>query len=165
MPLRLICMSRAVPSPEPLERGSVPVPVPEQLPDDPATLKQMIVELVATLRQRDHDLEAARHRLHLLLQRLYGPRTERFDPAQLLFFAAGAAPAAAESAVEQAAGTATEVPASASSAGKRRARPHGRRRLPENLPAGRCTTNSAPPCGRTSTASSRTSSAGRSCKC
>jgi transposase len=127
-------MSTAAPSPEPVASSSAPLPVPEQLPDEPATLKRMIVELVATLRQRDHDLEAARHRLHLLLQRLYGPRTERFDPDQLLLFAASIVPEAAGQPTDQTAAAAADAPASSSPAGKRRATPHGRRRLPENLP-------------------------------
>ena len=61
----------------------------------------------------------------LLLRRLYGPRGERFDPRQLLLFAEMAsgqdtAPAPAEL-------PATDKP-------RRRCRPHGRRRLPDNLP-------------------------------
>jgi transposase len=67
-----------------------------------------------------------RHRIDLLLRRLYGPRGERFNPDQLLLFA------------EMAAGqeTTTEVPPgpAAESKTKRRCRPHGRRRLPDNLP-------------------------------
>jgi transposase len=127
-------MSTAAPSPESVAPRNVPLPAPEQLPDDLATLKRMIVELVATLRQRDHDLEEARHRLHLLLQRLYGPRTERFHPDQLLLFAEGVAPAAAEQPAEQAAAAQAAPPESPAPASKRRATPHGRRRLPENLP-------------------------------
>ena len=72
------------------------------------------------------DNEALRHRIDLLLRRLYGPRGERFDPNQLLLFA------------EMAAGqdTATEAPTEPAAAAKpkRRCRPHGRRRLPDNLP-------------------------------
>ena len=57
------------------------------LPDDPDVLKQMIAELLATLRQRDHELEGVRARLDQLLRRLYGPRAERISPDQLLLFA------------------------------------------------------------------------------
>jgi hypothetical protein len=67
-----------------------------------------------------------RHRLHLLLRRLYGPRIERFDPDQPLLFA------------EMATGqdTAQEAPTEPPAPAKpqRRCRPHGRRRLPESLP-------------------------------
>jgi transposase len=100
-------------------------PTAEHLPDDPATLKRMLLELLASLHQQQRDNEALRHRLHLLLRRLYGPRGERFDPRQLLLFAdplAGQDPSAAP----------TE-PAEATKP-QRRCRPHGRRRMPESLP-------------------------------
>jgi hypothetical protein len=42
----------------------------EQLPDDVPTLKRMILELLASMRQQGRDYEALRHRLNLLLQRL-----------------------------------------------------------------------------------------------
>jgi transposase len=98
----------------------------ERLPDDVATLKGMVLELLASLHDRDRNIEGMQHRIHLLLRRLYGPRGERFDPNQLLLF------------VEMAAGqdTAQEAPTEppTPSEPQRRCRPHGRRRLPENLP-------------------------------
>ena len=42
----------------------------EHLPDDVATLQRMVLELLASLHQRDRDIEGLRHRLHLLLRRL-----------------------------------------------------------------------------------------------
>src|SRR5581483_6621200 len=69
-------------------RAASALPSPDHLPDDPVVLKQMILELLATLRQERHDKESLRHRLDLLLRRLYGPRGERFDPNQPLLFAA-----------------------------------------------------------------------------
>jgi transposase len=95
------------------------------LPDDPATLKRMVLELLASLHARDRDIEALRHRLDLLLRRLYGPHGERFDPKQLLLFAEPAAG-------QEAAAEPTE-PAEATKL-RRRCRPHGRRRMPEALP-------------------------------
>jgi len=98
----------------------------KHLPDDVATLKGMVLELLASLHDRDRNIEGLQQRIHLLLHRLYGPRGERFDPNQLLLF------------VEMVAGqdtaqeTTTEPPAP--SEPQRRCRPHGRRRLPENLP-------------------------------
>src|SRR6516165_189 len=101
-------------------------PTAEHLPDDVATLKRMVLELLASLHGRDRDIEGLRHRINLLLRRLYGPRGERFDPNQPLLFP------------EMAAGpdTPTEAPAELPppSQPKRRCRPHGRRRLPDNLP-------------------------------
>jgi transposase len=96
----------------------------EQLPDDVGTLKRMVLELLASCHEHRRDNEALRHRIELLLRRLYGPRGERCDPTQLLLFA------------EMAAGQDTAAPAETASPEKpkRRCRPHGRRRLPENLP-------------------------------
>src|SRR3954471_20467285 len=76
--------------PGPAPAGQPPTAA-EYLPDDPATLKRMVLELVASLHERDRDIEALRHRLDLLLRRLYGPRGERFDPDQPLLFAEMAA--------------------------------------------------------------------------
>src|SRR5512135_3815303 len=68
--------------------GPIPgAPLPDaaaSLPDDPVILQQMIRELLAVLRQTRHENEQLQHRLDLLLRRLYGPRTERFDPNQPL---------------------------------------------------------------------------------
>jgi hypothetical protein len=54
------------------------------LPDDPVILRHMIRELLDVLRRTRHENEQLQHRLDLLLRRLYGPRTERFDPNQPL---------------------------------------------------------------------------------
>jgi transposase len=97
----------------------------DDLPNDPATLKSMLLEVMAALMQRDRDIEALRHRMDMLVRRLYGPRCERFDPNQQLLFPeeqTGADSAVAVPAVE------------AKPKCKRKCRPHGRRRLPENLP-------------------------------
>ncbi|MGA8348644.1 MAG: hypothetical protein WB773_12730 [Isosphaeraceae bacterium] len=63
------------------------IPLPDatvSLPDDPVMLQQMIRELLDVLRQTRHEIAQLQHRLDLLLRRLYGPRTERFDPKQPL---------------------------------------------------------------------------------
>ncbi len=98
----------------------------EHSPDDVATLKRMVLELLASLHERDRDIEGLRHRIHLLLHRLYGPRGERFDPDQLLLFP--------EMATGQDTSQAAPTEPPAPTEPQRRCRPHGRRRLPENLP-------------------------------
>src|SRR6516165_1770328 len=102
------------------------------LPDDPVILQHMIRELLDVLRQIRHENEQLQHRLDLLLRRLYGPRTERFDPNQPLLFPdafdtpttppSQEAPAAANPNPEAATGT------------KKKQRGHGRKGLPQNLP-------------------------------
>jgi hypothetical protein len=42
----------------------------EQLPEDAATLKRLVLELLVTLQERDRAHEALRHRLDQLLRRL-----------------------------------------------------------------------------------------------
>lgn len=98
----------------------------EQLPDDAATLKRMILELLASLHDSQRDNESLRHRLDLLLRRLYGPRGERYDPKQPWLFAE----------LNTAADAAVAAPSEPVTRQKsqRRCKPHGRRRLPEHLP-------------------------------
>src|SRR5919199_6909948 len=101
--------------------AAAPPPVAaEHLPDDPATLRRMVLELLASLHEAQRDNAALRHRLDLLLRRLYGPRGERFDPDQALLFPdLAAGPDAAP-------GPAPAEPAAAPEP-RRRCRPHGRR--------------------------------------
>jgi transposase len=130
--LRLICMSTAAPTPEPISAGNAPLPTPEQLPTDVATLQRMILELLITLRAERHDKEEMRHRIALLLQRLYGPKSERCNPHQMLLFAEALAGEAAEPVAEPAvAGPTAQPPEPARK--KKQHTPHGRRLLPENL--------------------------------
>jgi transposase len=96
------------------------------LPDDVATLKRLVLELLASLQEARQDKEALRHRLDLLLRRLYGPRGERFAPDQPWLFAE-LAPGAGGPA------TSAAAPSEPTPRSQRRCRPHGRRRLPEHL--------------------------------
>src|ERR1700734_3483221 len=79
-------MSTAAPFSEPASSAHAALPSLEHLPDDPGTLKRMIVELVITLREEQRDKEALRERLDRLLKRIYGRKSERFDPNQLTLF-------------------------------------------------------------------------------
>jgi hypothetical protein len=106
--------------------GNARLPALEQLPNDLETLKQMVLELLATVHQERLDKDALRHRLDLLLRRLYGPRGERFDPNQLHLFA--------QEAASQDSAEAPPAEQSEQKKPKRKCKPHGRRRLPENLP-------------------------------
>ena len=117
-------MSTAAPLPDPTSTTSATV-TGAHLPDDLVTLKRMILELMAALHERDRDNAELRQRLDLLIRRLYGPKTERFDPNQpLLFVDAEQTPPETPAAPAE-----PEAPAS-----KRKARPHGRRRLSDKLP-------------------------------
>src|SRR3954465_8451627 len=100
------------------------------LPDDPVILQQMIVELLAALRDTRRQNDELQHRLDLLLRRIYGPRTERFDPNQPLLI-----PDAFEPVAPETAGPTDAVPTEPEpdTAPKKPSRPHGRRALPKNL--------------------------------
>src|SRR5262245_11870679 len=110
------------PTPEP------PTAPAATLPDDPVLLRQMVRELLDILRQTRRENEQLHHRLDLLLRRLYGPRTERFDPNQTLLIPDAFAPVTPEpaNAVPPAPEPPPEPP--------KKARPHGRRPLPRALP-------------------------------
>lgn len=95
------------------------------LPDDAALLKQLVAQLLdsnAQLERRDAQLE---HQLDQLLRRVYGPRSERVDPHQLMLFADDAAT------IEAPSPPVDEPPASTPRIARA---PHGRRQLPANLP-------------------------------
>ena len=64
----------------------MPLPDPALLPDDVAVLKQLIVQLLEQLRLRDERLQRQEHHIHLLLKRIYGSSSEKFDPQQGMLF-------------------------------------------------------------------------------
>ena len=65
----------------PSRYDNVPLPTPEQLPNDLETLKRMLIEVMVTLHQERREKEQLQQRMKLLLQRLYGPRSERCNPS------------------------------------------------------------------------------------
>ena len=115
------------------ERPTIPLTVEAPpLPDDPAVLKRMIIELLDALKKEQHEREGLQHRLDLLLRRLYGPKAERFDPHQPWLFPELAADAATNTAVAESAEPAVENQADEAVKAKRKG--HGRKPLPKNLP-------------------------------
>src|SRR5215470_12838042 len=100
---------------------------PADLPDDPALLKAMLAEVLAALRASRQDGERLRERLDQLLRRLYGPRSERLHPDQLLLFA--------DPPVEE--DRTPPTPTNPEEAVTPRRKGHGRRPLPKHLPRDR----------------------------
>ena len=127
-------MSTAAPPCEPISVGNAPLPTPEQLPDDPETLKRMLIEVLATLQAERLDKDKLRHRIAMLLQQHYGPRTERFNPDQLLLFAEWAADDATAGTGNAAAANSQEKESQAKSGLRKSKTPHGRGPLPDTLP-------------------------------
>jgi transposase len=62
---------------------------PNQLPSDPAALRQIVVGLLGEAMERERKLRQLQHWVEQLLRARYGPRRERVDENQLFLFAAG----------------------------------------------------------------------------
>jgi transposase len=102
------------------------------LPDDPQLLKQLIADLMVELSKKDGRIEQLQHRMDLLLRRLYGASSEKFDPRQAsLFETTPPEPAATETVAEPVVDSLAAEP-DTSRAGSSRPG-HGRRKLPDTL--------------------------------
>ena len=99
----------------------MPLPDPALLPDDVAVLKQLIVQLLEQLRLRDERLQRQEHHIHLLLKRIYGSSSEKFDPQQGMLF---------ENQADAEEAAANSPPPVARAASKNRDK-HGRGRIPD----------------------------------
>ena len=60
----------------------------DHLPDDPALLKGIVRELLATHHSQQRQIDQLTHRLDLLLKKVFGPRADQIDPRQLNLFEA-----------------------------------------------------------------------------
>ena len=69
-----------------MSTDALPTLDPSLLPDDPAVLKALIMQLIEELRSTRARLERQEHHMHLLLTRLYGSHSEKFDPRQGMLF-------------------------------------------------------------------------------
>jgi transposase len=104
-----------------------PIDADAPLPDDIEAAHRLIRELLATLREQTHLNANLQHQLEQLLRKLYGRKSEKLDPDQLLLFARE---------ILEAGGPAiTPEPApEAAAAANRPAQGHGRKPLPASLP-------------------------------
>jgi transposase len=98
-------------------------PDPALLPDDPAVLKQLVVQLLEELQKAHARLERQEHHMHLLLKRLYGSTSEKVDPRQGALFDS-------QSGEEE---TPPSAPPAASSPTLKKRDRHGRGRIPEQI--------------------------------
>jgi transposase len=99
------------------------------LPDNPEVGHGMIRELSASYREARRRIDRLEHRLDRLLRRLYAPKSERFDPDQMLLFA--------NQADEDTGTTERAAPPREESSPRPRRHPikgHGRRAPPADLP-------------------------------
>jgi hypothetical protein len=113
-----------------MSKDATPLHVdPARLPDDPAFLKQLIVQLFDVLREKDRQIAKHEHQLDLLLKKVYGRSSEKLDANQgLLFDVApdGTAP-------DQAPPIAPAVPEPPAAPSCSKKAGHGRRRAPDTL--------------------------------
>jgi transposase len=103
---------------------------PNQLPRDPAALRQMVVGLLGEAVERERKLRQLQHGVEQLLRARYGPRRERVDENQLFMFAAEIMARAEKT--TPASGETEAPPAGAKSTPQRPG--HGRSALPKSLP-------------------------------
>ena len=114
-----------------MSTDALPLPDPALLPDDLAVLKQLVVQLMEELHKERGARERLEHHIHLLLKRIYGSTSEKFDPRQGMLFDAqtGEEETAAGAAAAPPAG---EVPPAKSPLPKNRDK-HGRGRVPDKI--------------------------------
>ena len=103
---------------------------PNQLPSDPAALRQMVVGLLGEAVERERKLRQLQHWVEQLLRARYGPRRERVDENQLFMFAAEIMARAEKT--PPASGETEAPPTGAKSTPQRPG--HGRSALPKSLP-------------------------------
>lgn len=107
-----------------MSTDALPLPDLSTLPDDPAMLRQLVLQLLQALQGERDQREKLQHHMDLLLRRLYGRSSEKVDPLQQLLF--DGAPVEEPIAVGLAAVPTPEAPAN-------ERRGHGRRPKPDHL--------------------------------
>jgi hypothetical protein len=100
---------------------------PNQLPNDPAALRQMVLGLLE--QAAEQQLQQLQHWLEQLLRARYGPRRERIHESQLFRFAVAFVSAGQEPPAD------SQSPTAGPAAETHRAKPkgHGRQPLPQSL--------------------------------
>lgn len=107
-----------------------PLDADPPLPDDLEAAHRLIRELVATLRQQAHLNANLQHQLEQLLRRIYGKKSEKLDPNQLLLFAREILEAGGPEITPESEAS----PAVAPPAPRPQGPGHGRKPLPASLP-------------------------------
>jgi hypothetical protein len=69
-----------------MSTDALPLPQLSELPDDPQTLRTLVLQLLEALQGERAQREQLEHRLDLVLHKLYGRSSEKVDPNQLALF-------------------------------------------------------------------------------
>ena len=107
---------------------------PHTLPEEASLLRQIVLQLLGVVEEKDRLLERVQHQLKQLLRQRYGQKRERIDENQLFLFAAqiiAASQASAASARPEP--PATGSAANTSSQETKQRNGHGRKPLPASL--------------------------------
>ena len=110
-----------------------PMTSPAELPTDLETCHQLIRELLETLTRQTCLNEKLQHQLEQLLRRIYGRRSEKLDPNQLLLFAREILEATGVDPTATPSPSADAQPAQSVDPSKKNG--HGRKPLPKGLRA------------------------------
>jgi len=102
---------------------------PNQLPHDPAALRQMVLSLLEEVESKERRVQQLQHWVEQLLRARYGPRRERVSENQLFLFAVALVSADREAPPEPEA----SAPPEKASEGKGERKGHGRGALPKSL--------------------------------
>src|SRR5215472_14941367 len=109
-----------------------PLDADPPLPDDLEAAHRLIRELLATLRQQARLNAHLQHQLEQLLRRIYGKKSEKLDPNQLLLFAREILEAGGPDLTPEP--ETAPAPDPAQAAARPRGPGHGRKPLPASLP-------------------------------
>jgi transposase len=106
---------------------------PQNLPEDPAALRQIVLSLLQIVDDKQQELERVRHMLQQLLRWRYGQKRERVDPNQLFLFAAEIVNSGRDQAAIAPSEGAAPAPPASSPKSPRKRQGHGRQQLPQTL--------------------------------
>jgi len=106
---------------------------PNNLPKDPAALRQMVVGLLEDLDARQRELQRVQHLLEQMLRHRYGQKRERVDENQLFLFAAEIVNSGKDADAESGEQDTPAAKEQESKAPRRKRKGHGRKPLPKSL--------------------------------
>jgi transposase len=106
---------------------------PNKLPENAAILRQIVLQLLQVVADKDRLLERVQHQLEQLLRQRYGPKRERIDENQLFLFAAQIVSASLANATAPTATGPEKKTGASESGGQAQRKGHGRKPLPASL--------------------------------
>jgi transposase len=106
---------------------------PNHLPEEAGILRQIVLQLLGVVEEKDRLLERVQHQLKQLLRHRYGQKRERVDENQLFLFAAQIVAASQRQAVEAMAAKSPSSQPPAGDKAKPKRNGHGRKPLPASL--------------------------------